>query len=399
MAYERDTRTEKKREGYVLVLNGKHAVYKEMISVRKRQDGAYELIDASDRTIGEAKSKSKVKLLPEYESLFKERYGTNLDVEIDGISIEEEKKEKESIKKENAEQLKQQELSAQEQAKQEEANKEEQNKDNELTKKENINSESTKIQKNADGEKIVMSKKELEQYPNADILDRKLARQLVSNVNKYDYFSMKVVEINGRPKVFVKLNDSDKYEVLPTYMDAKPEYGKVDSFEYGKERQDIAKGDVMTFKDRNGEIVRLDARLTKTGDIEVRKDLGDLDNDGDNESGLVETKTNKTLPTASKIEEEELDGEKKEQLKISSDEINEGPLSTANIKEILNEEDLTDDERDMIAREVAEKYPTTNPTKEELDVIIENCKEDKELDEPGVYYSHGVKMFRGQPME
>ncbi len=325
---ERDTRNQKVIEEFVLVNNEKHTTYIEKnatvepISIGK-QGPIFRVVTEDGIVMGIVGDNKKIKRTDEYKDHLMKKLGPyykmlaldSNDIEADVMEMIRKQQEHE---KEKAQEIERQRQNVQ---KIEEEKAREQNKTSSNKEYENVINQNQQNSKDIkDNKGLVLTRKELQQHQFALIKDREFARRLVTNLDELDYFSVCVVMIDGKPKVMAQRKDNaqgnnkDEFVEITPYMGAKTEMGTIDSIENGEEKEDIKKGDVITFKDRNGETVKIDARITNGGSIEVRDVTEDRDGDGDKEGTLIETRTyTPAIPSASKIaNQDELTNEKKE---------------------------------------------------------------------------------------
>ena len=407
---ERDTRNQKEIEEFILVNNEKNSTYMERnVSVRPIAMGkngpVFEVLTQSNERIGivgddkrfKFDEKYKAELMKKMGPYFKQLALDSSALEADVIAMIEKQKNQDKERQ----QEERRKYEAQEELKK--VNEIVQNKDEngENNKVKNMEVNSNEKQGNKDEEQLIMSKKEMEQYPRALIKDREYARQLVSNTDELDYYTVTVVMIDGYPKVMAQLNNTDNYVELPTYMGGRTEMGKIDSIEHGKEEEDIGRGNAITLINRNGELVTIDVRITNGGEVELRDASRDIDNDGDVDATRIETKSyTPAKPAASKVAEvqEEIDSKKKDELQIHTDE----PLSNKQIKEMLDESEVSEDGRRNIIEKISGEI-----NREELQNLIDNeiareeneKEEDEEELEPGYTRGPGGELrFHGRPI-
>lgn len=426
MAYDRKSRTEIVIEEFVLVNNERKTTYIEEnvtiqpISIGKKGP-VYKVVTEDGIEMGIIRDGKKLVKTDDYEKHLIEKLGisnykllaldsSNIEADVQELMKKQRGVEEQQKQREHERQRQQQQVAkeAEEVAKANEEKEENEKADS----KEPVKGRTETIAENSgnnskDNKKLVLTKKELGQHQFAVIRDREFARKLVPDLDKYNFYGVCVVMVDGYPKVMAQRNDNlDQFEELPEYMGAKTEMGQIDSLENGEEIEDIKKGDVITMLDRNGNRVKIDARITSGGEMEVRDVTKDMDGDNDNEGVRIETRTyTPAKPAASKIAGKDLTNEEKEKQGIETEEINDDdPLTNAQIKEMLDESEISD----LGIGRVIERLPD-QIKKAELQELIDQelardeedkeIEEEKEADEPGVYYSHGIKMFRGRPAE
>ena len=386
---ERDSRKQKVIEEFVLVNNEKDTVYEEKnVKVEKiaigKKGPVFRAITEDGVEIGIIGDDKKLKKTDEYEKFLMEKLGPyykvlgldsgNLEADVMEMVKEQQDKEKQDYKEQDNERQRRVE-EQNERQKQVESNNEPKREQ-----PENVVNNQNEITKNyRDNNQLVLTRKELQQHQFALIKDRDFAREIVPNSDEYDFSRVCIVMVDGKPKVMAQINNTDEFAEIPTYMGAKTEMGQIDSIENGEEKEDIGKGDVITLLNRNGERVKIDARFSG-GEIEVRDITDDKDNDGDKEGTLIDTRTyTSTRASASKVAGKELSNKEKEDLGITTSEVNsDEPLTNSQIKEMLDESEVSENGR----RNIIEKI-SGDIKKDELQSLINNelAKEENQYGE------------------
>lgn len=248
-----------------------------------------------------------------------------------------------------------------------------------------------------------LTENDINKYKNVTIDDYEFISTM-ADPNIYNIKKAKMVNINGEFKLMIQRNNSDEYFEVEKYVSKETNIGKIDTIEKNKEEKDIGLGSTATYISRNGGKVELNINQTDTGEIEIRK-MNDIDKDGTREGMKISTDYNKTTQRMSDydyIDDKDIN-EVKDENNIKTKEINEGPLTIEQIKKILEEEDISEKNRNAVIMQISKNYKGENPTKAELNNIIKNVKEAEiedreEQDRAYTVGPDGITRFHGRPI-
>ena len=358
----------------------------------------YEILDENNERIGTVKDGKKFEFDPKY----KEDLKTKMGPMYDAIGFD-----KEKIQVHVREKINEQENN--------ELPKQEEKKEAKVPEKKTETAEEKKKDENA------LTEKELKSYNNVKIKDFEFVADMVSP-NEYNIYDAYFINKDGKFHMMVLNMYTGKYEEVQEYLRKDLSIGKQDSLEKNKEENEIGVSQKVTYKDRYGDRLELNFNQLDSGEIEARvshrhregSKTGDIDRDGDEEGIKIATDRDRVNPKVKKFDHIKDDiNEVKEENYIESDEINEGELSAAQIREVIAqkiEEDVIDERDEMsVIQLISAKYPSNNPTREKLEELIDEYvqnKDEKEIEhddeelEPGYTIGpDGIKRFHGRPIE
>ena len=277
------------------------------------------------------------------------------------------------------------------------------------------NSKSNQIKDNSKNKNTIdekkdksLTKEQLKKFNSVRITDFEFTADLV-NPNEYNIYDVHFINKNGKFEMVAYDRSSDTYKQIDQYMYKSTKVGEMDTLEKNREEKEIGYGAETTYIDRFGNKRKIDVKQGATGEIELRDTTKDLDKDGTQEGIKIATERdtrNDKYKNVSRIGETDNVNVAKKEKGIETDEVNNGPLTNKQIKEIIADADLSAKEEAEVLKEVTSRFQAENPNKEQLGEIIENHKGEREDDsnqehdhEPGITYSHGIKMFHGKPIE
>ncbi|MCR5147142.1 MAG: hypothetical protein K6B70_07395 [Clostridia bacterium] len=399
----------KKLDQIILTRQDKTPIYRQtdvkvkQISVGKNGP-EYEILDEEDKRIGFVKDDNTFVFDPQYKEELKKKMGMMFEVlGFDEQKIESDVKEKikeqEEKNKENKVVQKETEKTKSPEKKQEEPKKDKEKEDNSLT------------------------EKELKAYNNVKIKDFEFVADMISP-NEYNIYDTYFINKDGKFHMMALNMSTGKYEEVEEYLRKDLAIGKQDTLEKNREETDIGIAQKVTYKDRYGDRLELNFNQLDSGEIEARvshrhregSKTGDIDRDGDEEGIKIATDRDRVNPKVKKFDHIKDDiNEVKEENYIESDEINDGELSITQIKEVIaqkiEEEVISEKDEMEVIQLISTRYPSNNPTLEQLEELIEEYalnREQKEIEhddedeelEPGYTRGpDGVLRFRGMPIE
>ena len=269
-----------------------------------------------------------------------------------------------------------------------------------------------------------LTEKELKSYNNVKIKDFEFVADMVSP-NKYNIYDSYFINKDGKFHMMALNLYTGKYEEVEEYLRKDLNAGKQDTLEKNREETEIGIAQKITYRDRYGDRVELNFNQLDSGEIEARvsyrhregSKTGDIDKDGDDEGIKISTDRDRANQKIKKYDHIKDDvNEIKERNFVESSEVNQGELKPEQIRQIISEkiEEAVIEERDemSVIQLISSKYPTKNPTKDELEELIDNYalnKEEKQIDEqdedreelePGYKRGpDGILRFRGMPVE
>jgi hypothetical protein len=243
--------------------------------------------------------------------------------------------------------------------------------------------------------------------------------------NKYNIYDSYFINKDGKFHMMALNLYTGKYEEVEEYLRKDLNAGKQDTLEKNREETEIGIAQKITYRDRYGDRVELNFNQLDSGEIEARvsyrhregSKTGDIDKDGDDEGIKISTDRDRANQKIKKYDHIKDDvNEIKERNFVESSEVNQGELKPEQIRQIISEkiEEAVIEERDemSVIQLISSKYPTKNPTKDELEELIDNYalnKEEKQIDEqdedreelePGYKRGpDGILRFRGMPVE
>ena len=285
------------------------------------------------------------------------------------------------------------------------------NKEHQKVKKENplskINGLTNKKQNDKSQKDKIISQKQLSQINNVKIKDYEFVADLI-DPNKYNIYDTYFINNKGKFEMVSYDFDLGGYKKIDEYMYKQTKFGEMDTVEKNRKETEIGYGCEVTFINRHGNREVLDAKQGATGEIEIRK-KGDIDKDKTIEGIKIATdrdNQNDKVEKITKVENDKDINKSKEEKGIESDEINVGSLTDEQIKQMISDANLSAKQEMEVIKKITSKYKGQNPSEEQLDEIISEYKDnsleedDEHLKkEPGITYSHGIKMFRGKPAE
>lgn len=402
----------KNLEELVLTRNDKTPIFRDKdVKVRQIAEGKngpeYEILDEDDKKIGIVKDDKtfifdenykkdlKAKMGPMYDLLGFDKEKIRFDV-LENIKEQEEKYRKKDDK------VIEPQVEVKEEMKQEVKPHQKQ----EPKKEENI-----------------LTEEQLKAYNNVQIKDFEFVADMV-NPNIYDINNAYFINRDGKFHMMVLNKHTDKYEEVNEYLRKDMTVEAQDTLEKNREETEIGIAQKVTYKDRYGDRVELNYNQLDSGEIEARVShrhregdkTGDIDRDGDNEGIKIATDRDRVNPKIKQFDHIKEDvNEVKENNYIESDEINQGELSTQQIREIINEkieeEVISEHDEVELIQTISVKYPTNNPTREQLEELIDEFvqnKDEKEIEygdddeerEPGYTRGpDGILRFHGRPVE
>lgn len=267
-----------------------------------------------------------------------------------------------------------------------------------------------------------LTEKELKSYNNVKIKDFEFAADMV-NPNEYNIYDTYFINKDGKFHMMALNMYTGKYDEVQEYLRKDLNIGSQDTIEKNKEETEIGIAQKVTYKDRYGDRVELNYNQLDSGEIEARVSqrhreggkTGDIDRDGDDEGIKIATDRDRVNPKVKQFDHIKEDvNEIKENNYIESDEINQGELSTQQIREVINEkieeEVISEQDEVELIQAISVKYPTNNPTREQLEELIDEFvqnREEKEIEhdddeerEPGYTMGpDGILRFHGRPVE
>lgn len=395
----------KKLDEIILTRHDKTPIFRETdVKVKQITVGKngpeYEILDEDDKRIGIVKDDNTFVFDQKYKDELKMKMGPMFDVVgFDKQKIEADVKEK----------IKEQ---------------EEKNKNNEVVKKETektVASEKKQDETKKEKEDNSLTEKELKAYNNVKIKDFEFVADMVSP-NQYNIYDSYFINKDGKFHMMALNLYTGKYEEVEEYLRKDLAIGKQDTLEKNREETEIGITQKVTYKDRYGDRLELNFNQLDSGEIEARvshrhregSKTEDIDRDGDEEGIKIATDRDRVNPKVKKFDHIKDDiNEVKEENYIESDEINQGELSVTQIKEVIakkiEEEVISERDEMEVIQLISTKYPSNNPTMEQLEQLIEEYvldKEEKEIEnddeelEPGYTRGpDGVLRFRGMPIE
>ena len=366
----------------------------------------YEILDSDDRRIGIVKDDNTFVFDSKYKDELKEKMGPMFDV----IGFD-----KQKIELDVEEKIKEQ---------------EERNKGNEFIQKDNVKVKNAgNEQKNYEGVKDTeardnsITKEQLESYNNVKIKDFEFVADMVSP-NEYNIYDSYFINKDGKFHMVALNLYTGKYEEVEEYLRKDLAIGKQDTLENNRDENEIGINQKVTYKDRYGDMQELNYNQLDSGEIEVRVSFrhregsktGDIDRDGDEEGIKISTDRDRNNPKVKNFDHIENDiNSVKEKNSVNSNEINQGELSITQIKEIIAqkiEENVIMEQDEMkVVQAISQKYPSNNPTLEQLEQLIDEYtlnKEENQVEhddagkerEPGYTRGpDGTLRFRGMPIE
>lgn len=401
----------------VLTRNDKTPIFRAKdVKVRQIAEGKngpeYEILDEDDTKIGIVKDDKTFVFDENYKKDLKAKMGPMYDV----LGFD-----KEKIKLDVLEKIKKQEAK--------DNNKEDkkvvQQVDKNADTKKEIKKEE-KPQKKLNPEKKEdksLTEEQVKAYNNVKIKDFEFVADMVSP-NEYNIYKAYFINIDGKFHMMALNMHTGKYEEVTEYLRKDLSVGSQDTLEKNKEEKEIGIAQKVTYKDRYGDRVELNYNQLDSGEIEARVShrhregdkTGDIDKDGDDEGIKIATDRDRVNPKIKQFDHIKEDvNEVKEDNYIESDEINQGELSTQQIREIINEkieeEVISEHDEVELIQTIPVKYPTNNPTREQLEQLIDEFvqnREEKEIEhddddeerEPGYTRGpDGVLRFHGRPIE
>ena len=283
------------------------------------------------------------------------------------------------------------------------------NKDNQENNKANQIKDNSKNKNTIDEKKDnYFTKEQLKEFNSVRITDFEFTADLI-NPNEYNIYDVHFINKNGKFEMVAYDRSTGNYKKIDQYMYKSTKVGEMDTIEKNREETEIGYGAETTYIDRFGNKRKIDVKQGATGEIELRDTTKDLDKDGTKEGIKIATERdtrNDKYKNVSRIEEADNVNEVKKEKGIETDEVNDGPLTNEQIKEMIADADLSAKEEAEVLKEVSSRFQVENPNKEQLGEIIENHKgeredlaDDEHDHEPGITYSRGIKMFHGKPIE
>lgn len=276
-----------------------------------------------------------------------------------------------------------------------------------------VNNEKPKS-KNIEQEKKkdTFTKEKIESYNNVKIKDFAFVADLI-NPNEYNIYDTYFINKDGNFQMYAQDLKTGEYEKIDEYTRKKNKIGEIDTIEKSRNEEKIGMGQEVTYLNRNGERVEVDFQQISTGEIEARvtsmerkgDESGDIDKDGTIEGIKIATDRDPNNVKVEKFDNVENDiNQEKEGNNIQTNEINEGPLTDEQMKELIGQADLEPKDEAEVIKEISSRFASENPTENELNEIIGKYEHEKDDDEerlePGYTRDkNGVLRFRGMPIE
>lgn len=247
---------------------------------------------------------------------------------------------------------------------------------------ENKNNPKNKSKENEkDNKKEELTEKELKSYNNVRIKDFDFVADMISP-NKYNIYDTYFINKDGQFEMVAQDINTGNYVKIEEYSRKETNIGGIDTIERNREETNISKGSMVAYYDRAGDRVEVNFRIGDTGEIEARVtsrnregQSQDFDNDGVNEGIKIATDRDNSMQRVEHFDhvKDDANEEKKENY-IETDEINAGPLTPQQIKEIISDKieegEITEKDEVQILNEINTQYQNQYPTKEELEEII-----------------------------
>lgn len=253
---------------------------------------------------------------------------------------------------------------------------EEKNKETQIKENKEIVEENEK-----DNKKEELTEKELKSYNNVRIKDFDFVADMISP-NKYNIYDTYFINKDGQFEMVAQDINTGNYVKIEEYSRKETDIGGIDTIERNREETNISKGSMVAYYDRAGDRVEVNFRIGDTGEIEARVtsrnregQSQDFDNDGVNEGIKIATDRDNSMQRVEHFDhvKDDANEEKKENY-IETDEINAGPLTPQQIKEIISDKieegEITEKDEVQILNEINTQYQNQYPTKEELEEII-----------------------------
>ena len=377
----------------------------------------FEILDGDNKRIGIVKDDKTFVFDAKYKEELKIKMGKMYDlIGFDKDKLEYDVQQK---LKEQSEKDKEQEVENRDK-KELETNKEEEVKNKKVPEKKSAK----EIEDSKKKQDTSLTEKELKSYNNVKIKDFEFVADMVSP-NKYNIYDSYFINKDGKFHMMALNLYMGKYEEVEEYLRKDLNTGRQDTLEKNRDETEIGIAQKITYKDRYGDRVELNFDQLDSGEIEARvshrhregSKTGDIDKDGNDEGIKIATDRDRGNQKVKKYDHIKDDvNEIKEENFVESDEINEGELKIEQIRQIIAEkiEEAIIEEKDEmdIIQMISSRYPTKNPSKDELEELIEEFVEskgekqiydyddEKEELEPGYKRGpDGVLRFRGMPVE
>ena len=253
---------------------------------------------------------------------------------------------------------------------------EEKNKETQIKENKEIVEENEK-----DNKKEELTEKELKSYNNVRIKDFDFVADMI-RPNKYNIYDTYFINKDGQFEMVAQDINTGNYVKIEEYSRKETNIGGIDTIERNREETNISKGSMVAYYDRAGDRVEVNFRIGDTGEIEARVtsrnregQSQDFDNDGVNEGIKIATDRDNSMQRVEHFDhvKDDANEEKKENY-TETDEINAGPLTPQQIKEIISDKieegEITEKDEVQILNEINTQYQNQYPTKEELEEII-----------------------------
>lgn len=261
----------------------------------------------------------------------------------------------------------------------------------------NITEELKKQQeKNNKDKKMDMD--EIKKYSYSTIKNYEYAKTIVGYPEKYDYMHTMVVDTKEGIKVYTIENATGNVVEIPQYLPERNTIGEMDSIENNKEQR-VGKGREIAIKTLNGDIATMNIKK-ENGELEIYDTSKDIDGDGTYEGERIETESYKPNPEISNEikkytnDDKKIDNQEKEEIGIETNEIGQGSLSDEQIKEILDDKEVSESIRRDVISQIGEK----NPSLEELEEMIENAEYKEQNQIESDEHTHEHTLYRRPPV-